>query len=77
MSFLDWIFRRRRDQELEEEIQSHLQMAARDRMESGQSSDEARHAVRREFGNALLVKEVTRDMGLLASLVLLSRDERL
>ena len=61
MSFLDWIFRRRRDQELEEEIQSHL-MAARDRMECGESGDEGRHAVQREFGNALLVKELTREM---------------
>ncbi|HEY6291279.1 MAG TPA: ABC transporter permease [Terriglobia bacterium] len=62
MSLLDWIFRRRRERELEEEIRSHLEMAARDRMESGESGDEARQAVQREFGNALLVKEVTREM---------------
>jgi putative ABC transport system permease protein len=62
MNLLDWIFRRRRERELEEEIQSHLKMAARDRMESGETRDEAGHAVRREFGNAMLVKEVTREM---------------
>jgi putative ABC transport system permease protein len=62
MSLLDRIFRRRREHDLEEEIQSHLEMAARDRMESGESRDEARHAVQREFGNAMLVKEVTREV---------------
>src|SRR5262245_23106778 len=54
--------RRRLDEELEEELQSHLQMAIRDRMERGQSAEEAELAVRREFGNVGLVREVTRDM---------------
>jgi predicted permease len=76
MSFIDWIFRRRRDQELEEEIQSHLEMAARDRTESGESSDEARHSVQREFGNTILVKEVTREMWGWTSLERLRQDVR-
>ncbi len=54
--------RRRREEELEEEIQSHMQMAIRERMERGESAEEAEFAVRREFGNAGLVKDVTRDM---------------
>jgi len=63
MSFLRLVFRRRQgEQDLEEEIQSHLRMAACDRMESGESGDEARHAVQREFGNVTLIKETTRDM---------------
>ncbi len=62
MSLLDWIFRRRRERELEEEIQSHLEMAARDRIDSGESGDEAQRSARRDFGNAMLVKEVTREM---------------
>lgn len=62
MSLLDWIFRRRRERDLEEEIQSHLEMATRDRIESGEGSDEARHSARREFGNTMLVREVTREM---------------
>ena len=52
---------RRRD-ELEEEIQSHLRMAIRDRVERGESPEQAEAAARREFGNVGLVKEVTRDM---------------
>ena len=53
---------RRRDEELDEEIRSHLEMAVRDRMERGETAAAARRAVLREFGNVGLVKEVTRDM---------------
>jgi hypothetical protein len=44
MKFPFW--RRRREEELEEEIQSHLQMAIRDRMERGESAEEAESAAR-------------------------------
>jgi predicted permease len=54
--------RRRREEELEEEIQSHLRMAIRDRMERGENAEEAELAARREFGNVALVKETTRGM---------------
>lgn len=54
--------RRRRDRELEEEIRSHFEMAIRERIERGESPEEARHAVRREFGNEGLVRETTREM---------------
>src|SRR5215813_12897309 len=54
--------RRRREEELEEEIQSHLRMAIRDRAEKGASAEEAELAARREFGNVGLVKETTRGM---------------
>jgi predicted permease len=54
------IWRRRgRDAELDAEIRSHLEMAARDRMDRGEPAREAREAARREFGNEVLVKEVT------------------
>ena len=54
--------RRQREEELEEEIQSHLRMAIRDRMERGESAEEAELAARREFGNLGLIKETTRGM---------------
>jgi predicted permease len=54
------VWRRRREEELEEEIQSHLVMAARDRVERGEPAEHAQAAARREFGNVSLVKEVTR-----------------
>ncbi len=61
MTFSFWR-RKRRDSELEEELQSHLQMAARDRTDRGETPDQARSAARRELGNVGLIKEVTREM---------------
>src|SRR5258708_6893646 len=54
--------RRKQEKELEEEVRSHLEMAAKDRVERGQALKEAEHAARREFGNVGLVKAVTRDV---------------
>jgi putative ABC transport system permease protein len=68
--------RRDREEELEEEIRSHLQMAARDRVERGETEKQAQAAARREFGNAGLVKEVTREMWGGASLERLGQDLR-
>jgi len=56
------LWRRRRDEELDEEIRAHLAMAARDRVERGEPEDEAQYHARNEFGNVALVKEVTREM---------------
>ncbi len=53
--------RRRRDEELREEIEGHLAEAVRARTQRGESASEAEAAARRELGNALLVREVTRD----------------
>jgi putative ABC transport system permease protein len=52
---------RKRRQELDEELQSHLEMAARARIERGEDENEAANAARREFGNVGLVNEVTQD----------------
>jgi predicted permease len=56
MSF--WRFERRKD-ELDEEIQAHIQMDIAARMERGQSREDAERDARREFGNAALVRDVT------------------
>ena len=55
-----WHKSTRREDELDEEIQAHLRMAERDRTELGETPNDARAHVRREFGNVLLTKEVTR-----------------
>ncbi|HEV2489586.1 MAG TPA: ABC transporter permease [Candidatus Acidoferrales bacterium] len=52
---------RRRQEDLREELESHLDLAARDRMERGDAPQEACTAARREFGNAAVVREVTHD----------------
>ena len=65
-----------RDDELNEEIRSHLEMAARDRMDRGESLGDAREGAIRELGNVGLVKEVTREMWSGASMETFLQDVR-
>ncbi|MGH7713303.1 MAG: ABC transporter permease, partial [Gemmatimonadaceae bacterium] len=51
-----------RDEELQDEIESHLRMAIADRMARGESREAAERAARAEFGNLTHVKEVTREV---------------
>lgn len=53
---------RRRNDDLREELESHLQMATNERVSRGMPADEAAAAARREFGNLGQVGEVTRSM---------------
>jgi putative ABC transport system permease protein len=55
-----WRLFARRKRDLDEEIEAHLRMAARDRVDRGETPIEARAAAAREFGNVPLVKDVTR-----------------
>lgn len=56
------IFRKRQlDDELDEEIKSHLEMQIEDNVRSGMSREEARYAARRSFGGVDQIKEVYRD----------------
>src|SRR5689334_3114851 len=66
----------RRKRELQEEIDAHLQMAIADRVARGETEETARQAAAREFGNILLVQDVTRDMWGQAWLERLGRDVR-
>lgn len=52
----------KRDEELEKEIQHHLQMAQDERVERGVSPRDAEAGARREFGNVALAKELARDV---------------
>jgi predicted permease len=52
-------WRKRRD--LRDELDSHLEMAAQDRMERGDNPAQARQLARRELGNETLIRETTRD----------------
>ena len=67
---------RKKDADLDAEIQSHLHMAARDRVAAGEDPYAARNGALREFGNVGLVKEVTREMWSGASLETFSQDLR-
>jgi putative ABC transport system permease protein len=57
---IPFIGRARRERELDEEIRTHLEMAIEDRVARGEPRAEAERAVRREFGEIVRVKEVTR-----------------
>ena len=60
---LVFFFRRdQMDQDLAEEMRTHLEMKAQEKRESGMGEKEARQAASREFGNASLLKEVSREM---------------
>ena len=54
--------RKQREQDLERELRSDLELEAQEQQESGLSPDEARYAARRAFGNTTLVKEEVREM---------------
>ena len=56
------MFLRRRNRDLDDEIRSHLAMAARVRVERGQSPAHAHLSALNEFGSEALVREVTRGM---------------
>jgi putative ABC transport system permease protein len=57
------LFRRKSmEAALDEEVRSHLRMAAQERMEEGETGEQARASAVREFGNIVLMKEVTRGM---------------
>jgi putative ABC transport system permease protein len=61
-------------QDLNRELQSHLDSESEDQQESGLSPDEARHAARRAFGNTTLVTEDVRAIWTRTSLERFVRD---
>jgi putative ABC transport system permease protein len=67
-------FRRRRDAEIDEELESHLAMAIRDRIERGEPPLEARRHALVEFGSRTLAKEETRSVWTWTALEQLATD---
>lgn len=63
-----WRGWRSREAELDEELQSHLRMALRERAERGENPRAAEFAARREFGSVALIEDATRDHWRLFSL---------
>jgi macrolide transport system ATP-binding/permease protein len=64
------------DRELEEEMQFHLEMKAKENIAEGKSVEEARYAARRQFGNQTLLLEASRDRWSFRSLETLAQDMR-
>ncbi len=55
-----WRRRKRRDEDLERELSSHLDLEAAEQQETGLKPEDARYAARRALGNTTIVKEDTR-----------------
>ena len=53
---------RDKERDLQDEIQSHLDMATADRIDRGAAPDEASAAARRQMGNIPQIQEATRDV---------------
>jgi putative ABC transport system permease protein len=68
--------RRRSEHEVEEEIQFHLEIETRERIEAGHSPEEARYAARRAFGSVAIAKEDSRAVWGLRTLEILWQDLR-
>jgi len=74
---LSLLFRRRDlENDLQRELQSHIDLEAEQQQEGGASEDEAHYAARRAFGNAALVAEDVRESWSLAWLAHFFRDLR-
>jgi putative ABC transport system permease protein len=71
------VFRNRKlDQDLEEELRSHLEMRAEDNVAEGMTEEAAHHDAARRFGNSALIKEATRGERIILWLETLWQDFR-
>src|SRR5215467_14104692 len=57
-----WRRRQLRENDLERELRSHLELETEEQQRSGLPTDEARYAAQRAFGNTTFVKEEVREM---------------
>lgn len=73
---LDLLLRRRRDERLTEEMQTHLDLLTDEYIASGMPPDDARHAARRAFGGVDQAKAIYRDQRGLPSIDGLLQDLR-
>jgi putative ABC transport system permease protein len=73
---LSLLYRGRFEREMEEEIRFHLEMQIEQNLEYGMTTEEARQAAQRQFGNQTWLKEVSRDMWSMKSIETLIQDLR-
>jgi hypothetical protein len=74
--FTWWMRRRRKEDELREELQFHLAEEAEERQADGLPEDQARRAARRDLGNVTLLREDTRALWTWTPLEQLAQDLR-
>ena len=71
-----WFRRNRREEDLNREIQSHLDLEAEEQRQAGVADDQAGFVARRAFGNQALIQEDVREAWGWTSLERLGRDLR-
>src|SRR5579872_3649552 len=74
--FRFWRWRKAEEDDLERELQVHLDLATEERVKAGVPLRDAQRAALREFGNVTLTKEEVRDMRTGASLERLWQETR-
>src|SRR6266700_2637834 len=74
--FTWWRHRRRKEDQLREELEFHLAQEAEERQGDGLPEAEARRAARRDLGNVVLVREDTRTLWTWTLLEQLAQDVR-
>src|SRR5438105_15044378 len=57
-----WRWRKAEDDDVDRELEAHLELATEERLEAGLPLREAQLAAHREFGSVALTKEELRDM---------------
>ena len=71
------LFRRENvGEEIDEELQFHLDARTRDNLNAGMNAEAAQHDARRRFGNATLAKERAHEMNIVMSIETIGRDLR-
>ncbi|HEY6267651.1 MAG TPA: ABC transporter permease [Candidatus Acidoferrum sp.] len=77
ISRLRGMFRRNRlDQDLDEELRSHLEMRAADNLAAGMAPEQARYEAQKRFGNTTLLKQDAREVDIVRWLDEAARDFR-
>ena len=74
--FTWWLHRRRKEDELREELEFHLANEADERRADGLTEDQARWAARRDLGSVALLREDTRTLWTWTFLEQLAQDIR-
>ena len=74
--FTWWVHRRRKEDELREELQFHLANETDERLADGLTEDQATRAARRDLGNVTLLREDTRTLWTWTFLEQLAQDLR-
>jgi hypothetical protein len=74
---LGWFSRRHsREREIEDELEYHLAMLERERIEGGDSASDASFFARRKLGNKVSIKEATREMWTWTTVERMAQDMR-